>query len=88
MAKKELDFNKLDLVKKPAIKKPESNLNAEKAVSAIHQKSPEKERLKQVSFELPFSLYVELKKAVAERDTTLKEYFRGLCERDLSEPKS
>ena len=72
MGKEELDFNKLGSGNKPTIKKPDLNIDAEKAVQEIHNAKPEKERVKRVTIDLPFSVYVDIKKRAIDEDVTSK----------------
>lgn len=83
MSKKEIDFNKLEPLKKLKVKKLETTLNTEKAVQSIHNPEPEKERLKRITIDLPFSLYKDVRKKTVEEEKTLRDYFIELAENDL-----
>jgi hypothetical protein len=72
------------LKEKPTIKKPAIDLDAEKAIQSIHNREPEKERTKRITIDLPFSLYVDIRKKTVEEEITLKDYFMGLATKDLS----
>lgn len=84
MSKKDLDFGKLDMKKKPEIIKPDTSLDTEKAIELIHNQPKETERIKRVTIDLPFSLYVDVKKTIVEEERTMKDYFVGLATKDLS----
>ena len=75
MSKKDLDFDKLPSLKP---KKTETKTDPEQAVKSIHEKSPKKEKVKRVTIDLPFSVYVEIRKKVIEEEITLKDYFLNL----------
>ena len=81
MSKEELDFGKLGSGNKPTIKKPEMNIDPEKAVQEIHNHKPEKERVKRVTIDLPFSVYVEIKKKIIDEESTMKDYFIRLIKK-------
>ena len=83
MGKEELDFGKLGSVNKPTFKKTELPLDAEKAVQKIHSTKTEKERVKRVTIDLPFSVYTEIRKKTIDEDITLKDYFIGLAKNGL-----
>lgn len=81
MSKKELDFGKLET--KLKVKKTET-VNTEKAVQLIHDEKPvEKEKLKRVTLDLPFSVYVDIRKKTVENEQTLRDYFINLAIEDL-----
>lgn len=82
MSKKELNLEKLEPAKK--LKKAESRLDTEKAVQSIHSNKQQKERVKRITIDLPFSLYVDIRKKTIEEEMTLKDYFIGLVEEDLN----
>ena len=84
MSKKELDFHKLELNSQLKVKKAETNLDAEKAIQSIHETKPEKERVKRITIDLPFSVYVEIRKKIIEEEKTLKDYFLNLARKDLN----
>lgn len=79
MSKKDLDFGKLDMKKKPEVIKSDTNLNTEKAIELIHKQAQQKERTKRVTIDLPFSLYVDIKKRLVEEEKTMKDYFVELA---------
>lgn len=83
MSKKELDFGKLDMKKKPEVIKSSTSLDTEKAIELIHNQSEEKERTKRVTIDLPFSLYVEIKKKIVEEEKTMKDYFIELADKNV-----
>jgi len=83
MSKKELNLEKLEVLGKPKVKKPEISLDAEKAIQSIHNKSPEKEKVKRVTIDLPFSLYVDIRKKIVVEERTLKDYVVSLAINDL-----
>ena len=80
MSKKELDFGKLE----PKLKaKKTETLNSEKAVQSIHAEKTEKEKLKRITIDLPFSLYVDIRNKIVVEERTLRDYFINLAEKDL-----
>lgn len=83
MSKKEIDFNKLGSANKPTVKKLDIPLDAEKAVQSIHDQKSEKERTKRITVDLPFSLYVDIRKRLIEEESTLKDYFIKLAKTDI-----
>ena len=81
MSKKELDFGKLD----PKLKaKKTETLNSEKAVQSIHAEKTEKEKLKRITLDLPFSVYVDVRTKIISEEKTLKDYFIELARKDLT----
>jgi len=82
MTKKQFDFEKLSNLKP---KKTEATLDAEKAVESIHKKPQDKERVKRVTLDLPFSVYTAIRKKTIDEDQTLKDYFLRLAEKNLEE---
>ena len=58
-------------------------LDAEKAVQKIHNAKPEKEWVKRVTIDLPFSVYAEIRKKTVDEDITLKDFFIGLAKNDF-----
>ncbi|MCB0517386.1 MAG: hypothetical protein H6577_23700 [Lewinellaceae bacterium] len=75
MSKKDFDFEKLSSLKP---KKAESQPDTEEAVKSIHEKVSGKEKVKRVTIDLPFSVYVDIRKKTIEKEITLKEYFLKL----------
>ena len=75
MAKKKINISE-------ALKKGKTNIISEEAIEKATQqiqkgttaKSEEKERTKRLSVDTPVSLYVALKKKVAEEDTTIRDF--------------
>ena len=59
MNKKDLDFDKLSSLKPNKI---EPKADPEQAVKSIHTKGSEKEKIKRVTIDLPFSIYVDIRK--------------------------
>jgi len=80
-SKKDLDFEKLSSLKP---KKIEPKADSEQAVKSIHEKNLEKEKVKRVTIDLPFSLYVEIRKKTIEQEMTLKDYFVTLAGTDMA----
>ncbi|MEZ4982029.1 MAG: hypothetical protein R2769_10685 [Saprospiraceae bacterium] len=80
MSKKDLDFDKLSSLKP---KKTEAKADPEQAVNSIHNKSSEKEKVKRITIDLPFSLYVDIRKKTIEEEMTLKDYFVNLSYNDF-----
>ena len=80
MSKKELDFGKLAALKP---KKAESNQDTEQAIKVIHEQLTEKEKVKRVTIDLPFSIYVDIRKKIIDKEQTLKDYFVTLAKADL-----
>jgi hypothetical protein len=83
MSKKDFDLDKLESFKKLTPKKTATKADPEDAVQAIHTKPKEKERVKRVTIDLPFSTYVEIRKKIIEDEKTLKDYFLDLALSDL-----
>jgi len=83
MSKKDFDLDKLESFKKLTPKKTETRANPEDAIQAIHTKPKEKERVKRVTIDLPYSTYVEIRKKIIEEEKTLKDYFLGLANNNL-----
>lgn len=83
MSKKELDFDKLGSLKKLKPKKAESNIDTDKAVKNIHTEKKEKERVKRITLDLPFSVYADVRKKIIDEEKTLKDYFTELARKDL-----
>ena len=81
MSKKDIDFEKLGNLK---TKKAESIADTEEAVKLIHTEQPKKEKVKRVTIDLPFSVYVDIRKKIIEEEKTLKDYFLTLATDDLS----
>jgi len=79
--KKDLDFKKLSSLKP---KKAEPKADPEQAVKSIHTKDSEKEKVKRITIDLPFSVYVDIRKKVIEEEKTLKDFFLDLAKKDLS----
>jgi len=79
--KKDLDFEKLSSLKP---KKIEPKADPEQAVKSIHAKGSEKEKVKRITIDLPFSVYVEIRKKVIEEEKTLKDFFLELAKNDLN----
>ncbi|MBR9919546.1 MAG: hypothetical protein GYB31_01825 [Bacteroidetes bacterium] len=80
MSKKDLDFDKLSSLKPKKIK---ARADPEKAIESIHNKSPEKEKVKRITIDLPFSLYVDIRKKTIEEEMTLKDYFVNISNKDI-----
>ena len=80
MGKKELN---LESLARPKIRKAKSSINTDKIIDSIHQKEQEKERMKRITIDLPFSLYVDIRKQIIEEERTLKDYFVELAINDL-----
>lgn len=80
MSKKELDFDKLSSLKP---NKPEKKTDHEQAVKSIHSKGVGKEKVKRITIDLPFSLYVDIRKKTIEQESTLKDYFLNLVEESM-----
>jgi hypothetical protein len=87
MSKKEIDFEKLEPNQKLKIKKPETDLDTDKAVKSIHDVKVEKEKTRRITIDIPFSLYVDVRKKVIEEEKTLKDYFLRLAINDLEQKK-
>jgi len=85
MSKKDLDFGKLDMKKKPEVIKSDISLDTEKAIELIHTQTQEKERTKRVTIDLPFSLYVDIKKRLVEEEKTMKDYFIKLAQKNFGD---
>lgn len=83
MSKKDIDFGKLDIKKKPELKKSDTSLNTEKAIELIHNQPQEKERTKRITIDIPFSLYVDVRTKVVKEEKTLKDYFLELARKDM-----
>jgi len=92
MAKKKIDYSKLQLGNKKRITKPSERETEEtdKAVQQIHkeemQQAPakkEKERTKRVTLDIPISLHAEIRKKTFDMGTTMKKYFLDLAREDL-----
>ena len=83
MTKKDIDFEKLELPKNLKVKKSETNVDADKAIKSIHDSRGEKEKTKRITIDLPFSIYVKVRKKVIEEEKTLKDYFLGLVVEEL-----
>lgn len=81
MKKKDLDFDKLSSLKP---KKAELKADPEQAVKSIHTKGLEKEKTKRITIDLPFSVYVDIRKKVIEEEMTLKDYFLALAKENLN----
>ena len=79
MSKKDLDFNKLSSLKP---KKTEIKTDPEQLVKTIHNKVVEKEKIKRITIDLPFSVYIDIRKKTIEEEKTLKNYFLTLVRRD------
>ena len=77
MSKKEIDFDKLDLKKQGEGRGAEPEIDTEKAIALIHDKQPEKERIKRITIDIPFTLHVEVRTKVVQEEKTLKDYFLG-----------
>ncbi len=84
MSKDGLDFDKLESLTNLKPKKTESNSDMEKAVKSIHNEAPKKERVKRITIDLPFSVYVDIRKKIIEEEKTLKDYFLELALNDLN----
>jgi len=56
----------------------------EEAVKSIHNKGLEKEKIKRITIDLPFSIYVDIRKKVIEQEKTLKDYFLELAKENLN----
>ena len=82
MSKKELDLDKLGVSKKMKVKKPDVNLDTDKAIQNIHKPKSE-EKIKRISLDLPFSLYKEVKRKAIDEEITMKDYFVNLATKDL-----
>lgn len=80
MSKKKLDFDKLSALKP---KKSEPKIDSDSAVKSIHTKGEERKKVKRITIDLPFSLYVDIKKQLIESEQTMKDYFVNLAEDDL-----
>ena len=80
MSKKDLDFDKLSSLKP---KKTKAKADPEQAVKSIHNKNSEKEKVKRITIDLPFSLYVDIRKKTIEKEMTLKDYFVNLSYNDI-----
>ena len=80
MSKKDFDYDKLSSLKP---KKTQAKADPEQAVKSIHSQSPEKEKVKRITIDLPFSLYVEIRKKTIEQEKTLKDYFVNLSYKDI-----
>jgi hypothetical protein len=83
MSKNDFDLDKLESFKKLTLKKTETKADPEGAVQAIHTKPKEKERVKRVTIDLPYSTYVEIRKKIIEEEKTLKDYFLDLAVSNL-----
>lgn len=80
MSKKDFDFDKLSSLKPM---KAEPKADPEQAIKSIHNKSPDKEKVKRITIDLPFSLYVDIRKKTIEQEMTLKDYFLSLATKDF-----
>lgn len=85
MSKKEIDFEKLELPKNLKVKKSETDLDADKAIKSIHDSQVEKEKTRRVTIDIPFSIYVQIRKKIVEEEKTLKGYFISLAVKELEE---
>lgn len=92
MAKKNIDYSKLQLGSKKSIRKPkeEKQTVADVAVQKIHQQPEvkpsvvkEKERTKRVTLDIPISLHAEIRKKTFDMGITMKKYFLDLAKEDL-----
>ena len=92
MAKKKIDYSKLQLGNKKSIRKPkeERPTAADVAVQKIHQQAEveppavvEKERTKRVTLDIPISLHAEIRKKTFDMGITMKKYFLDLAREDL-----
>ncbi|MEM6699169.1 MAG: hypothetical protein AAF599_12275 [Bacteroidota bacterium] len=94
MAKKNIDYSKLQLGSKKSIRKPqpkdEKQTVADVAVQKIHQQAEikssmveEKERTKRVTLDIPISLHAEIRKKTFDMGITMKKYFLDLAREDL-----
>ena len=92
MAKKKIDYSKLQLGSKKSIRKPkEEKLTvADVAVQKIHKEAEvelpavvEKERTKRVTLDIPISLHAEIRKKTFDMGITMKKYFLDLAKEDL-----
>ena len=83
MSKKEFNLEKLEPIGKLKVKKAEPKLNTENAIESIHQKEPQKEKVKRITIDFPFSLYVDIRKKTVEEEITLKDYFVALATKDI-----
>lgn len=91
MAKKNIDYSKLQLGSKKTIRKPAEAkpTSADAAVQQIHKaaeeviKPIEKERTKRVTLDIPISLHAEIRKKTFDMGITMKKYFLDLAKEDL-----
>lgn len=95
MAKKNIDYSKLQLGTKKVVRKPkvvEKPTPADIAVQQIHQQpvveesapfKKEKERTKRVTLDIPISLHAEIRKKTFDMGITMKQYFLDLARADL-----
>ena len=90
MAKKNIDFGKLDLGTKKPVKKPagSSTTVSDQAVEKIHKQAEEakktpKERTKRVTLDIPLSLHAAIRKHTFDEGITMKEYFLTLAKADI-----
>jgi len=92
MAKKNIDYSKLQLGNKKSIRKPKDKPQpiADVAVQQIHQQQDaelpiveEKERTKRVTLDIPISLHAEIRKKTFDMGITMKKYFLDLAKEDL-----
>lgn len=84
MSKKEINFNKLEPMKKLKVKKPEKAIDTEKAIQSIHNPKPESEAVKRITLDLPASIYKTIKIKNLEEETTMRIYFIDLAKKDLN----
>ena len=76
MSKKDLDFDKLSSLKP---KKTKAKADPEHAVKSIHTKTSEKEKVKRITIDLPFSVYVALQLlALSRRKAQCSSIFRNI----------
>lgn len=91
MAKKNIDFGKLDLGKKKEVKKQvvKNEDIPDKAVEVIHNtpqpkvETQVKERTKRVTLDIPISLHAEIRKLTFDKGITMKTYFLDLAKKDM-----
>jgi hypothetical protein len=92
MAKKNIDYSKLQLGGKKSVRKPKEvkEVIPDVAVQQIHQQEdtqqpikPPKERTKRVTLDIPISLHAEIRKRTFDMGITMKQYFLDLAREDL-----
>ncbi|MEM9886366.1 MAG: hypothetical protein AAF849_10770 [Bacteroidota bacterium] len=92
MAKKKIDYSKLQLGSKKPIRKTAAPIKADAdlVVQQIHKEAVttnpvkvEKERTKRVTLDIPISLHAEIRKKTFDMGITMKKYFLDLAKADL-----